>query len=154
MNNPIKETKALVNTLKIRKIDLDKSFFVSEEYNNYQSKLVNDMPLISIIIPTLNRYRLLKNALMDLEMQNYKHFEVIVIDQSDDYNAKFYQQFNLDLKIIRQSKKALWSARNLGIKKSISKYILLFDDDSRVDSDWIIQHLKCLLCQYLNVFSK
>ena len=60
------------------------------------------------------------------------------------YQAEFYNDFNLDLKAQYQEEKALWLARNTAIKQSKGEYILLFDDDSRVDSDWISQHIKTL----------
>jgi glycosyltransferase involved in cell wall biosynthesis len=81
---------------------------------------------------------------MDLESQNYKTFEVIIVDQSDDFNVDFYQSFNLEIQLIHQKEKALWLARNTAVRKSKGDYILLFDDDSRVDEDWILHHLKCL----------
>jgi GT2 family glycosyltransferase len=46
--------------------------------------------------------------------------------------------------VIRQTEKALWLARNRAVQKSKGDYILLFDDDSRVNKDWIIQHLKAI----------
>jgi len=96
------------------------------------------------VIPTLNRYPYLKKALRDLEHQNYKNFEVIIIDQSDKFDSSFYHQFNLKINVIRQKEKLLWKARNTAIKKSNAKFILLFDDDSRISTDWIYSHLKVL----------
>lgn len=116
-------------------------------YNGYQdfnSQLVASRPFISIIIPTLNRYRYLKDVLQDLEKQTYTHFEVIVVDQSEPFQSNFYESFNLEIDCVYQKEKALWKARNTAIKKSKGEYILLFDDDSRVESDWVYQHLKCL----------
>src|SRR5690606_12763057 len=37
-----------------------------------------------------------------------------------------------------------WKARNEAIKRAAGEYILLYDDDSRVEEDWIFQHLKAL----------
>ena len=38
----------------------------------------------------------------------------------------------------------MWLARNKAIEFSDADYLLLFDDDSRVDINWISNHLKCL----------
>lgn len=105
-------------------------------------------PLVSVIIPTLNRYKYLKDVLHDLERQHYKNFEVIVIDQSEPYNPDFYKNFKIDIKLIHQKEKALWLARNTAVKSARGEYILLFDDDSRIDPDWISEHLKCI--EYFN----
>ena len=40
-----------------------------------------------------------KDALSDLENQIYKNFEVIIVDQSDNYDRKFYDKFNLNSKL-------------------------------------------------------
>ena len=73
-------------------------------------------PKVSVIIPTLNRYKYLKDVLSDLEKQDYRNFEVIVCDQSDNFDEDFYNGWNLDLKLIRQEEKALWLARNTAVK--------------------------------------
>ena len=60
----------------------------------------------------------LRDVLLDLEKQTYTHFEVIIIDQSEPYDSKFYNNFSLDINLIRQEEKALWLARNTAVKAS------------------------------------
>ena len=79
-----------------------------------------------------------------MEQQDYQNFEVIVVDQSDPFKASYYKDYSLDLQVVYQKEKALWLARNTAIKQAKGDYLLFFDDDSRVDADWIRQHLKCL----------
>jgi glycosyltransferase involved in cell wall biosynthesis len=67
-----------------------------------------------------------------------------VVDQSEPFQNEFYEEFQLNINLIYQEEKALWLARNTAIKQSKGEYVLLFDDDSRVDKDWITQHLKTL----------
>jgi GT2 family glycosyltransferase len=67
-----------------------------------------------------------------------------VVDQSDAFQRKFYETFDLLIKVIPQKEKLLWTARNKAITLTDSNYLLFFDDDSRVESDWILQHLKCI----------
>jgi glycosyltransferase involved in cell wall biosynthesis len=50
----------------------------------------------------------------------------------------------LNIQLIQQEDKALWLARNRSIQMAKGEYILLFDDDSRVETNWISNHLKCL----------
>ena len=38
----------------------------------------------------------------------------------------------------------LWNARNNAIKSTSEKIITLLDDDSRVNHDWLLNHMKCL----------
>ncbi len=99
-------------------------------------------PIVSVIIPTLNRYEYLKDVLADLEKQTYKNFDVWICDQTDDYQSEFYQGWDLKLNVFQQEKKALWRARNECIRKSDGDLLLFFDDDSRVEPNWIEEHLK------------
>lgn len=143
-NNPLKEIPAYLKGRKVKRSTYLQRPIAHKNYNNFKSGLVVEKPLISVIIPTLNRYPYLKDVLKDLELQDYKKFEVIVVDQSEPYQEDFYKGWNLDLKAIQQTEKALWLARNRAIQLAKGDYILLYDDDSRVDADWITQHIKTL----------
>ncbi|WP_375234802.1 glycosyltransferase family 2 protein [Winogradskyella sp.] len=144
LKNPFKEVLGFVKTRKIKRYKSGSEIVKYNDYHNFDSILINQQPLVSVIIPTLNRYRYLKDVLKDLEFQDYTNFEVIVIDQSIPYQPKFYEDFKLNIKVEYQEEKALWLARNKAIKQSKGEYVLLFDDDSRVENDWISQHIKTL----------
>ncbi|REE81979.1 GT2 family glycosyltransferase [Lutibacter oceani] len=143
-HNPLKEFKAFFKTRKIIQINVFKEPISYPEWDNFKSELLQQQPKVSVIIPTLNRYNYLIDVLKDLEKQDYQNFEVIVVDQSEPFQESFYKQFKLNLKLIYQQEKALWLARNTAIKSSNASYFLLFDDDSRVATDWITNHLKCI----------
>ena len=83
-------------------------------------------------------------VLHDLEKQSYKNFEVIIIDQSDSYNEKFYRGWDLKIKFFKQNEKALWLARNNAIKASAGNFILLTEDDVRFKKNFILNHLKVI----------
>lgn len=143
-HNPFTEMLSFFNTRKVRRVDFSKNVMANADYNSFQSLLVVSQPLVSVVIPTLNRYVYLKDVLRDLENQTYQNFEVIVVDQTDDFRADFYQGWNLDLKYWFQEEKALWRARNEAIQSAKGDYILLYDDDSLVENNWIAEHLKAL----------
>lgn len=145
LKNPFLEFLSFVKCLKVKRINIYKSIYSYHElYKNFRYGFFDKKPKVSVIIPTLNRYKYLEDVLRDLERQEYKNFDVIIVDQSEPFDEEFYKKFLLKIKVIRQAEKALWLARNTAIKVSDAEYILLFDDDSKVDSDWIIHHLKCL----------
>ncbi len=144
LNNPVKEIAAWYKTKFVKRSNYLHEPLVYENWEPFKSLLLQENPKVSIIIPTLNRYLYLKDVLDDLEQQNYKNFEVIIVDQSEPFQKEFYTPFKLDLSVIQQEEKALWLARNTAVKLSKGDYLLLFDDDSRVEANWISNHLKCI----------
>ena len=144
LHNPLKEAKAWLSTRNVNQLKESNTCIGYKDWELFQSQLVNNEPFVSVIIPTLNRYNYLKAVLKDLEAQDYSNFEVIVVDQSDNFNAEFYKNFNLNFQIINQKEKALWLARNTAIKASKGEWIALSEDDVRIKTDWIRMHLKCI----------
>jgi glycosyltransferase involved in cell wall biosynthesis len=136
--NPLKETFLFLKHWRTKP-----SKSIQPEITKF-SVTLEKYPFVSVVIPTLHRYSYLKDALADLEKQDYNNFEVIICDQSDPIDEKFYDSWKLDIKLIKQEEKALWLARNSCIQRAKGDFILLFDDDSRVEPDWIRNHLLCL----------
>ncbi len=144
LHNPFKEIYAFWKTRKVRRQSHAQNHFSYPEYDNFQSKLIKEEPLVSVIIPTLNRYEFLTDVFKDLEKQTYKNFEVIVVDQTDDFREDFYKGWNLNIKFWFQEEKALWKARNEAIKAAKGTYILMSEDDIRIPENLIEQHLKTI----------
>jgi glycosyltransferase involved in cell wall biosynthesis len=142
--NPFREISAWKKSGDVKRSDYLKNPILYDDWNSFKSLLVEEKPFVSVVIPTLNRYEYLKDVLEDLEKQDYKNFEVIIVDQSNPFQNDFYKKFNLDIKLVQQTERALWLARNHAVEISKGEYILLFDDDSRVEPDWVVNHLKCL----------
>lgn len=142
LKNPFFELFCFFKSRKHNRVVLNRLDYYSFEL--FDSELVKNNPLVSIIIPTLNRYDYLKNVFKDLEKQSYSNFEVIVCDQSDPFDENFYKGWDLKIKVIRQEEKALWLARNTAIREAESEFIALSEDDVALPVDWLINHLKCL----------
>jgi glycosyltransferase involved in cell wall biosynthesis len=91
----------------------------------------------SIIIPTHNRPKLLKENLLSILRQSYKNFEAIVVDDnsSNDNKNKNKQVINnlnddrIKYFYLKQNVLAR-KARNYGIKKSSGNWLLYLDDDN------------------------
>lgn len=137
----LKELKGMSGTGKFNKIEPIQDFGRAG-LKRYQ---LQERPLVTIILPTLNRYFYLENVLEDLEKQTYKNFEVVVLDQSDRYEPKFYRSFgDINIKPIHLKKKGVWNARNNGIKQAAGEVIVFTEDDVRLNSQWLENHMKCL----------
>ena len=143
-HNPFAELSALLTTWNQPKINLHSENQKHSSFYEFDSALMQEKPLITIVIPTLNRYTYLKDVLHDLEQQTYKHFEVLVCDQSEPIDKSFYKGWKLNIRVIEQSERALWRARNTCINNSNGSFIALSEDDVRVESNWLALHLKCI----------
>ncbi len=94
-------------------------------------------PLISIIIPSLNQLNNLKKTILSIRDQNFKDYEVIIMDGgSTDGTVEFLK----DLKgpFYRESKpdRGIYDSMNKGILKAKGKWILfLGSDDSLYDKN-------------------
>jgi glycosyltransferase involved in cell wall biosynthesis len=138
------EIKAFVDSNKVKRINIYNRFQSAPNLNTFNSALINSNKLVSVIIPTLNRYNYLADVLLDFEKQTYAKFQLIIIDQSDNFDSNFYKKYKLDIHLIRQEEKALWLARNSGVENAKSEIIAFSEDDIRIPKDWIENHLKCL----------
>ena len=90
---------------------------------------------ISVVIPTYNRYKVLKRALKSVFAQTHSPFEVIVVDDgSTDTTEQITQDFP-NIKYFYQENKGVSSARNLGIEKVTSNWIAFLDSDDEFHVD-------------------
>jgi glycosyltransferase involved in cell wall biosynthesis len=144
LNNPFLELLGFIKSFKIRKIDITLNHCQYGSFESFHSQIIHSNPLVTVVIPTLNRYEYLKDVLKDLEAQDYQNFEVIICDQTDVILDEFYNRWNLNIHLIKQEEKALWLARNRCIQMAKGGIILLTEDDVLLPVNWISSHLKCL----------
>ncbi len=144
LNNPINEIIAYIKSFKKNKIDFFDEHKIYDDFYGFCSSLIQQNTLVSIVIPTLNRYEYLKDVLRDLELQTYSNFEVLICDQTDEVNEEFYKAWKLNIRLFKQKDKALWLARNTCIRNANGKIVLLTEDDVLLPVDWVSNHLKCI----------
>lgn len=88
------------------------------------------MPYFSVIIPSYNRKEKLKNALDSVLAQDYKDFELIVVDDgSDDGSSDLAGEYKNRITYIYQENSGVSPARNKGILSSNAPNITLLDSD-------------------------
>ncbi|WP_432409978.1 glycosyltransferase family 2 protein [Rasiella sp. SM2506] len=93
-------------------------------------------PLVSIIIPTFNRAILIKETLDSIQIQTYKNWECIVVDDGSTDNTKEvvekYQKENNRFHFYRRPNDYLPGgngARNFGLKMCKGDFVNWFDSD-------------------------
>lgn len=114
-----------------------------------------NIPLVSVIIPTFNRARMLKAAIDSVLAQEYQNIELIVVDDdSTDTTAELLKTYGQDLTVISQKNAGVSAARNAGIAAASGRYIAFLDSDDL----WLPQkltqqvqfftlHPEALICQ-------
>jgi glycosyltransferase involved in cell wall biosynthesis len=89
-----------------------------------------DTPLVSVIIPTFNRAWTLKKAIDSVLDQDYKNYELIVVDDgSTDQTEKLLNPYTESIKLIQQPNEGVGAARNRGVKASSGNLIAFLDSD-------------------------
>lgn len=90
------------------------------------------MPIVSVVIPTRNRFEMLVTAVKSVLEQTYQDFEIIIIDDaSTDRTSSILAYFDDErIRYFRNEENIGGSAsRNIGISNSKGLYIGFLDDD-------------------------
>jgi putative colanic acid biosynthesis glycosyltransferase len=94
-------------------------------------------PLVSIIIPTKNAAQYIKSCLSSILNQTFTHFEIIVVDGSNDNTSSLVYEFNDDrINLITQQSQGIYASMNEGIQKANGLWLLFLGaDDLLYDND-------------------
>ena len=97
------------------------------------------MKTVSLIIPNYNGKEYIGACLESLKDQDFKDFEVIVVDNgSEDGSADYVESAFPEVRLIRLSRNFGFSrAVNEGLKASESEYALLLNSDTRADAGFV-----------------
>ena len=104
------------------------------------------MAKVSIIVPVYNVEKYIKRSLESLVNQTFSDIEIIVInDGSTDNSANIIETFKDErIKLYSQDNKGGSAARNLGIEKATSDYIMFLDADDYYHLDCVEKAYKCI----------
>ncbi|MHA7733124.1 glycosyltransferase family 2 protein [Nitrosopumilus sp. S6] len=101
------------------------------------------IPLISIVITNFNGGDLLLECLETVFKTNYNNFEVILVDNcSDDNSHNIAKERFPRISLIENNENLGAVGRNSGIKNAKGDFIVLLDNDTKVDSEWLNEFLK------------
>jgi glycosyltransferase involved in cell wall biosynthesis len=123
-----------------------------------QSKrnIIEQNPLISIILPTYNSMDYLNEAVQSVLQQSYKNFELIIINDCSTDKTKEYLQTLKDkrIKIIHNEvNKKLPSSLNIGFNISKGSYLTWISSDNRCTLNFLSELLKnsfsCQECDFI-----
>jgi len=97
-------------------------------------------PFVSVIVITRNRPQMLRDCLRHLLAQEYKPFEVIVVDSSSDSRTQevITSEFpRVQYIYFPRGKNKMPQARNLGLRHARGEIIAFIDDDGMVQPGWL-----------------
>jgi glucosyl-dolichyl phosphate glucuronosyltransferase len=105
--------------------------------------LLKVKPLISVVVPTYNREKLLDSLLYSICIQRIdkSEYEVIVVDNNSTDSTKnvverYVSEFK-NIKYVNEVVPGNPSARNKGLKEATGKYVAYVDDDCKYPDTWL-----------------
>lgn len=106
-------------------------------------------PLVSIIIPTRNKYELIERCISSIQKKtSYQNYEIIVVDNgSDDADTLAYLAANqrLDcLKVLRIDAPFNFSKlNNAAVERANGEFICMLNNDTEIiTEDWLLEMVK------------
>lgn len=93
-------------------------------------KTSGKLPLVSVIIPTYNRGWILTEAIDSVLSQDFKDYELIVVDDGSTDNTRvILDAYGQDIMVLRQANKGVSAARNRGIAEAGGQLVAFIDSD-------------------------
>lgn len=103
------------------------------------------MPFFSVIIPTYNRAGLLRKALASISRQQFRDFEIVVVDDgSTDDTEAVVRSSELPVSFLHQTNAGPGAARNLGIAHAQGHYVVFLDSDDQW-LPWTLETYRCVI---------
>lgn len=95
--------------------------------------------MFSVIIPLYNKQNSITATIQTVLTQNYKNFEIIVVDDgsTDESVLKVLKIQDNRIRLIQKSNKGVSSARNIGIAEAKYRYIALLDADDIWEPEYL-----------------
>jgi len=100
----------------------------------------DDLPLISALVCTYGRGRLVVDTVSSILANTHPNFELVVVDQSrDDETLEAVKPFGADprLRYLKSKTVGKGDALNAGLKETKGSAIVITDDDCTVPPNWL-----------------
>src|SRR5690606_10153742 len=102
-------------------------------------------PLISIIIPTYNSAKTLRQALTSVVGQTYKKIEVLIIDGcSNDDTLVIVQSYAAEdsrLKWVTEPDNGIYDAMNKGIQLAKGEWLYFLGSDDKLHDEYVLEKI-------------
>lgn len=110
---------------------------------------MDQMPLISVIVPVYNTQKYLSKCIESLINQSYRHLQIVIIDDGSTDNSQSlcdaYAEQDSRVTVVHKKNQGVSSARNLGIELAHGDYISFIDSDDWLEPDAYEHLIRCIL---------
>ncbi len=111
---------------------------------------MEEMPLISVIVPIYNTESYLEQCIDSIIDQQYDNLEIILVDDgSTDFSGAIcdaYAEKDSRIKVLHKSNGGLVSARKAGLLQAHGIYVAYVDSDDWIDSNMYMDMYKKGIC--------
>lgn len=105
-----------------------------------QADVIDNPPLVSVIMPSYNRITTIKNAVSSVLKQKYINFELIIVDDGSTDGTLEWCKTCDDKRVTvvsLEKNSGVSFARNTGIKVAKGKYLMYLDSDNDWDPRYV-----------------
>ena len=110
---------------------------------------MRDIPKISCLMLTRNRFYAFKKALQDYLNQDYPNKELIIVNNGNfiykGLIRSHLKKINADIKYVESERLSIGELRNLGMSRCAGEFIAIFDDDDRHKNDRLSKQIDICL---------
>jgi glycosyltransferase involved in cell wall biosynthesis/ADP-heptose:LPS heptosyltransferase len=124
-------------------------YAVGKRYGNPYISIIQryeprESPLVSIWMAAYNAADYIKRAIESVLIQNYRNYELIVVDDgSTDRTADIVKSFGHEsIKYFLKEHGGLASARNVQLQKTRGSFVVTLDSDDMMTPDFLARHLQ------------
>lgn len=99
---------------------------------------------VTVVIPNYNGLRFMEPCMAALEKQNCKDFEILVVDNGSSDGSVEWLKSHQYPTIFLEENTGFSGAVNVGIKASKTPFVLLLNNDTEVEPDFIGEMIKAI----------
>ncbi|MBQ3626972.1 MAG: glycosyltransferase family 2 protein, partial [Synergistaceae bacterium] len=120
----------------------------STQHTAHSTNSLNDLKLLSVIIPAYNTAKFLNKCVDSVVNQTYQNIEIIIVDDGSSDSTpqicdELASKYN-NIKVIHQENKGLAQTRSVGFNASRGEYIAFVDSDDYIDLNAYAKAIKVL----------
>jgi glycosyltransferase involved in cell wall biosynthesis len=98
---------------------------------------MNSTPTVTVLLPTLNSERFLRETLQSIDAQSYRDFELLAVDSGsrDGTLAVLAEPWRFPVRVLDAKGKNLAESLNLGVEQAAGRFIARIDGDDLAEPE-------------------